>query len=746
MNSKSSVLAVFLVLAVAGAVWYVASDSGPGPGGASPEVSRPDPWAQYAQEELTSIRSAEGALEYFVGAGKILSRYRVLRNKVRGTKWEARASQQEAAFRDSLQRAAGEELEKIRALEKPLREQKADAKVLTLYNSFPGQFVPVTPEGEIVADEIRILRSRIRDRFIGDRKILEEHLKQWELEEARNILVRMEGFTSDELRKDIDELEETIVELERARSVQVQRYVADQYLTVDQQIRAAMKKRNASVAVRAILRFLEQDWRENESPFVYLPSVDYAELIRLIRGEQWKDVLGRTQIDPETPSHMLTAQEILLDLRCAALVSLFRKKAEEGLALALDTGEKSLFEFQRARGSKSYLIRKEGHLWLVVGEDRIIPLEGLGSFPTVDLVTLGIFGWGKETPSFETSPWGQMAAGLLFHFSGSAVDFGRSRQYLQKAKELGMKGVDVYLSTLSASQTDRQEMMIRQEIHQVENWIRKHKYEEAWVTLDTLLRESSHPLVVSKKEELAEKLTLINAKRTVLKKLSSDFRAPVTYTSSGRLQVKYDFSMPKQIEAFGSLEKAGGHSLRGRWKWRQGVMESATFPSAMQWKIPMKGDLDIFYELTPMEDPQNIVIDLFYHPGGKKHYAVVFGFDWVGRANGDPQNEVEEKFGMPRTCILKYPVDVLLRDWELPGTWARWKERLVGGAVQSVSIQRETTHYVRILREEARLQLHVDGKLVWEGEDAEYREGFLLFYSDCRTRIDNLRIRFDATE
>ncbi|SVC83865.1 uncharacterized protein METZ01_LOCUS336719, partial [marine metagenome] len=72
MNSKSSVLAVLLFLAVAGTVWYVASDPGPGPGGASPEVSRPDPWAQYAQEELTSIRSAEGALEYFVGAGKIL--------------------------------------------------------------------------------------------------------------------------------------------------------------------------------------------------------------------------------------------------------------------------------------------------------------------------------------------------------------------------------------------------------------------------------------------------------------------------------------------------------------------------------------------------------------------------------------------------------------------------------------------------------------------------------------------------
>ncbi|MDP6958131.1 MAG: hypothetical protein QF645_04890, partial [Planctomycetota bacterium] len=247
MNSKSSVLVVILFLVVAGAVWYFASDPGPAPGDVSPEGSRPDPWAQFAQEELTSIRSAEEALDYFVGAGRILSRYRVLRNKVRGTKWEARASQQEAAFRDSLQRAAGAELEKIRTLEKPLRVEKADAKVLALYTAFSRQFLLVTPEGEIVSDEIRTLRARIRELFIAERKILEEHLKKWELEDARKVLVRMRGFSSEELGKDLEELEETIVELERARSVQVQRYVADQYLSVDQAIRAAMKKRDAAI-------------------------------------------------------------------------------------------------------------------------------------------------------------------------------------------------------------------------------------------------------------------------------------------------------------------------------------------------------------------------------------------------------------------------------------------------------------------------------------------------------------------
>ncbi len=740
-NRRYLLLGLVFLFGTGGLAWYISSNP---PEEVSREIpEETDPWAEYAQSEMKAILSEQDALERFKGASRIFSRYRVLRNKVRGTKWEARASRQEASFRDSFEKAADVELERIRKKEKPLREKKVDTQILALYATFPSQFLRVTPAGEVAWDEIRTLRARIRDRFVRDRKILEEHLKAWELDSARAIHDGMEAYVSVELRMDFEVIGETIEEMELVRSVRIRREVADRYFRVDQAIRTAMQNRDCPVAIREITKFLRHKWSAEQRPFVFLRSVDYGEVIRLAGEARWEEVIRLTGIDSGDPSGLSTAQAVLLDFRAAALVSRFLLKAESGLESAILAGEKGAFDFQRARGSKSYLEKRGERTWLVVGEDRLIPISGLGSFPTVDVVQLGAHGWGAD-PGFEASGWGQMAAGLLFHYSGSAVDFARSRKYLESAKTLGMTGVEVYLSTLSSAHTERQEHMIRNEIIQIDTWIRKHRYEDAWIALDTLLRESDHPFVKENRGDLDRKLAEINAQRTVLQKMSSDFRAPVTYTPSGRLQVKYDFSLPKQLEAFGTLEKAGGHPLRGRWKWRNGVMESAAFPSAMQWKMEMKGDLEITYELTPLEEPQNIVVDLFYRPGGKKHYAVVFGFDWVGKANGDPENTVEERFGMPRNCVVKYPVDVLLQDWEIPGTWDVWKERLVGGAVQAVELSRDTTHYVRILRQGARIQLHVDGKLAWEGEDGEYREGFLLFYSDCRTRMDNIRIRFDA--
>ncbi len=739
-------LGLLLAFGVGGAVLWSTSRSPVESPANGPAES--DPWAEFARKRLKEIRTEQESLEKFVGAGKILSKYRTLRNRVRGTKWEGRASRQEADFRRTVEAAADRELDRIREAEKPLREGKVDAKILALYGTFPRQFLRITPSGKVVEDEIRTFRGRIRTRFIEDRRKLEAHLKEWQLEEARQVFAGMKSYSPEELRGDVEELGETIEEMERVHSARMRRDVTDRYFPVDQAFRAAMKRRDEASAIGAILKFFRRDWSADERPFVFLRSLDYAGLIRLVETGRWEEIVRITGVEPEDLPETITAVSAIIDLRAAALVALFRARAEAGLAFAVRSGKAEEYGFQLARGTRGFLSRREGRTWLVVGEDRLIPVAGLTSFPTVDMVQLGERGWNEDRgvagKEFADSPWGQMAAGLLFHFSGSVVDFARSRRHLERARELGMKGVNVYLSALSISQSDRQEHRLREEIERINKWISRHRYEDAWVSLDTLLRESEHPFITSQRGELDRKLAAVNARRTVLQKLSVDFRAPVTYTTSGQLRVKYDFSSPKQLEAFGTLEKAGGHPLRGRWKWRDGVMESGTFPSAMRWKMKMKGDLDISLDLTPLEEPQNIVIDLFTRSGGKKHYAVVFGFDWVGKANGDPENIEESRNGMPSTCVLKYPVDVLLRDRELPETWEKWKERLVGGPVQDVRLVRDTAHYVRILREGARISLHVDGKLAWEGEDEEYREGFLLFYSDCRTRFDNLRIRFDA--
>ena len=52
------------------------------------------------------------------------------------------------------------------------------------------------------------------------------------------------------------------------------------------------------------------------------------------------------------------------------------------------------------------------------------------------------------------------------------------------------------------------------------------------------------------------------------------------------------------------------------------------------------------------------------------------------------------------------------------------------------------TARIRIERTGPALRVLADRTLVWEGQDDEYSEGRLLFYSDRRCRIDNLVITF----
>jgi len=171
-------------------------------------------------------------------------------------------------------------------------------------------------------------------------------------------------------------------------------------------------------------------------------------------------------------------------------------------------------------------------------------------------------------------------------------------------------------------------------------------------------------------------------------------------------------------------------------------MESSADASVLRWKPPVKGDLALEYDLTPLDDPQNVVLDLYYHRGQSAHYAVVFGFDWVGKRDGDRDNSVEDRFGMPRTCIIKYPVSVDKSRWTEAATWDGWKSRLVGKAVGSWKPQKGQLARIRVERAGTSLRVLADRVLVWEGEDAAYTEGQLLFYSDSRCRIDNLSITF----
>jgi hypothetical protein len=208
------------------------------------------------------------------------------------------------------------------------------------------------------------------------------------------------------------------------------------------------------------------------------------------------------------------------------------------------------------------------------------------------------------------------------------------------------------------------------------------------------------------------------------------------------VRVTYDFEGNEQQEAFESVAEEGPRKFKGRWRVDRGAMESSPDASVMRWKPVVKGDVVVEYDLTPIDEAQNIVLDLYYRKGQATHYAVVTGFDWVGKQDGDRDNSAEDKFGMPRTCILKYPVVVDKSRWSSSETWDVWKSRLAGKPGAPWRPERGKTARVRVERLGSSLRLLADRTLIWEGQDSGYSEGQLLFYSDRRCRIDNLVVTF----
>jgi hypothetical protein len=300
----------------------------------------------------------------------------------------------------------------------------------------------------------------------------------------------------------------------------------------------------------------------------------------------------------------------------------------------------------------------------------------------------------------------------------------------------------VYLATLKATE----DAQLKTELARLWESAREHlfrrRFADARRDLEKLLPHADHEYVKSRRAEVDKMFSEIDQALSAAEKLALELRGKVSYTERGQVQVLYDFEDKKHFEAFLPVEKAGDVPLKGQWKVVKGAIESSGDTAALQWKPRVRGDLEIEYELTPANDPQNVVVDLYYQPGGSKHYAVWFGFDWVGPGRGDTDNTAEERNGMPRTCVVKMPVTADVERWVMPEQWEGWKKRLVGGPKGDARPERGRKTVVRIERRSPGVRLLLDGLLVWEGSDAEYSEGHVLFFADSRARIDNLAITF----
>jgi hypothetical protein len=326
----------------------------------------------------------------------------------------------------------------------------------------------------------------------------------------------------------------------------------------------------------------------------------------------------------------------------------------------------------------------------------------------------------------------------FFYFYSARDMHDPAYQHLVRAVEGKAKGVQVFLGRLVVSAQAERGRLLQTKLGAAEDCFKSKQWEAARKLLGEMLEESEHPFVKEQRRKIEAMLFDISEGTQKEKELAVRFKGRVRQLDGGKVQVAYDFQSGEQADAFEVLAEEAGRRFKGRWRVERGAMESSSEASVMLWKTPLKGDLELEADLTPLEDPQNVAFDLYYRRGQSTHYAVVMGFDWIGRADGDPGNTVEDRFGMPRTCVIKYPVSVDKGRWVLADHWENWTRRLVGRAAAPFKPAKGKTVRLKIERAGRAIRLSADQKPVWEGEDGDYGEGSLVFFSDSRVRLDNL--------
>jgi hypothetical protein len=296
--------------------------------------------------------------------------------------------------------------------------------------------------------------------------------------------------------------------------------------------------------------------------------------------------------------------------------------------------------------------------------------------------------------------------------------------------------VKVYLSDLTAALGKLAEQEAASRFDEAKQLIAQGQTGTARTILEDLSARPGVKFVEEHRKEIEKLLGDIQASLTKGKKFEEAFRGKVTAVDEKRIRVLYDFNDRAQGEMFEMVTLDG--KLKGRWRTDGGCLEAqrgTSVSSASRWKPQITGDVEIEYDLVAMEDPQNIATDLYYKPGSDKYYGVTFGVDLV-------VGNMEELMQIPNTAVIKYPTDFQPARAKLPAEWDKLRSRIVGTATIDFRLEKRKKVRVKIARIGKKLSVLVDGKSVWEAEDAEYTTGHLLFFSDCRAQIDNLAITF----
>lgn len=338
---------------------------------------------------------------------------------------------------------------------------------------------------------------------------------------------------------------------------------------------------------------------------------------------------------------------------------------------------------------------------------------------TDEEVTETFFSKGEERDGGDREFW----TGLFLHYSSAPGSAERAIRHWVRSEEQGGKLAPWLRRRCAEASRIPGSEEERSRYEEVERLRKEERWREM---LDLLGAEAGDPKWYDAAGEARRRLLALE---------------PVANRLQGRVEgrpdrwiVTYDFSSSESMTDF---TPAG----TGQTSWGVeggGLVKGSPRSEGLQWRPRIRGDVRIEYDLTVLEE-RNIVTTLYYHPESARHYSFTLGLDLLA-GRKDEGNRREREMGLPRHAILKHPVPT---EGLRPGEerYAEvWRSRLIGRTEHERSLTVGETYRISVERHGARLRMSVGETCVAAGEDSEYEEGFLLFFSDSRLRIDNLRI------
>jgi hypothetical protein len=720
---RSRAFPLALAAAAAAVAALVALLAGLLPGDADPRSGgRRDPAgvAEGLPPELASIAELESAAPDLSNAAEVVKRYEEFIGRNVGKPGELAAHRAVEAYRARCEKEARPALVEIQRRDPELRKEGRFGELLSLYRGFPSRFLGTCAAGREAEAKIAELEGLLEGAFARDHAEVERLVNAGELGEATGRLAALEAGAPAGRRAGLAALRQRV-------TAKLREDIADRYSRhVVGPFREALSRRDARAAAQAVREFIYAPWKEHERPLARVKGVDYGTLSRAL--EEWRaDAVAALcemkEEDVVQPGLLLPSEAALLDLRNAALVALFLQDAAAALEAAAREGE-TLDVPGLGRGKFG---KREGALSFT-GDGGTTRQVDLG---LLHEDALALLAGRSAAPARER----ELRAGFFFYYAAKGRH-EKAYEHLLKAQQQGAKGVQAFLAAVG---TDR-DRELATKLGAAVDCVERRRWAAAKSLLDELLKSEEHPYTRANRARIDNLLYEAAKGLAEERELSEYFWGKVEHADAGTVRIRYDFEQPAQGRAFDPVTSEDKREFRGRWGVTEGAMESLPEASVMRWRPLIKGDVIVEVDLTPLEAPQNIALDLYYNRGRARHYAVILGFDWIGRSEGDREDTAEDRYGVPRTCVVKFPVEADRLLWTSDDEWKKWRDRLVGRGVGDWKAERGKTVRLRVARAGKSIAVQADGRPVWEGEDADYTEGHLLFYSDCRCRLDNLSI------